>query len=295
MMREQLEYRFVKLFLWFAKVLPISFIYSLVKGLAFLIYHIDGKRRALTILNLTKAFPDKTSDEIEQLSKTVYSELSKTISEILLMFIDKFDIDSKIINIKEAIEKIGKIVAKSERGIILITAHFSNWELGAHFLAKHGLPALAVGRKGNNKLIEDNLTTPFRKKYGNGAVSKKKAMISLIKTLKSGGNIGLLIDQKSGSVNSAKVDFFGERAETTLSVASMKLKLDPMVLPIFIIRQPNGLYEMVINDPIEYIADEIENKEEKLEAMTLKYNQAIEKIVRVYPEQWFWMHNRWRR
>jgi KDO2-lipid IV(A) lauroyltransferase len=51
---------------------------------------------------------------------------------------------------------------------------------------------------------------------------------------------------------------------------------------------------MIINEPIDYVADEIEDKEEKLEAMTLKYNQVIEKTIRQYPEQWFWMHNRWR-
>jgi len=293
-MREQLEYRFVKLFLWLAKILPASFIYSSLKGLTLLIYRFDKKRRDLTIKNLSMAFPDKNMDEIEALSKDVYIELSKTVSEILLMFVDKFDIDAAVINLDEASQKIKRIASRSTKGIILITAHFSNWELGAHFLAKHGLPALAVGRKGNNKLIEENITTPFRKKYGNGAVSKKKAMLSLIKTLKSGGNIGLLIDQKSGAINSAKVDFFGKKAETTLSVASMKLRLDPMVLPIFIVRQEDGRYEMIINEPIDYIASEIEDGDKKLEAMTLKYNQAIEEIVRKYPQQWFWMHNRWR-
>jgi KDO2-lipid IV(A) lauroyltransferase len=106
--------------------------------------------------------------------------------------------------------------------------------------------------------------------------------------------VGLLIDQKSGGSHSAKVDFFGKPAETTLSVASLKLKLDPLIVPIFVVRESDGLYELVIHDPVEYIADEIEDHQKKLEAMTLKYNKVIEDIIRKYPSQWFWMHNRWR-
>jgi len=293
-MRERLEYILVKLFLWLAKVLPKSFIYNVIKAMTLLVYHLDKKRRNLTIKNLTMAFPEKNREEVTELSKTVYMELSKTITEILLMFTGKFDIDKAVSNYEEAKNKLEEISKKSSNGVIVMTAHFSNWELAAHFLAKHGLPMLAIGRKGNNELIDTNITTPFREKYGNQAVSKKKAMISMIKQLKNSGNIGLLIDQKAGSLNSVKVDFFGQPAETTLSIASLKLKFDSLVVPIFIARQSDGLYEMIINEPIEYIAEELEDKEKKLEAMTLKYNQTIEEVIRKYPSQWFWMHNRWR-
>ena len=293
-MREKIEYSLVKLFLWLAKIAPISFVYTMMRGLTLFVYHLDKKRRNLTIQNLTMAFPEKAPEEILALSKEVYVQLSKTISEILLMFTGQFDIDKAIKNQEEAKKKLQDISQNSPHGVIVMTAHFSNWELAAHFLAKNGLPMLAIGRKGNNKLIDTNITTQFREKYGNDAISKKKAMSAIIKRLKSAGNVGLLIDQKSGSLNSAKVDFFGQPAETTLSVASLKLKFNPLVVPIFITRQSDGLYEMIIKEPIEYVADEIEDKEKKLEAMTLKYNQIIEEIIRQYPSQWFWMHNRWR-
>lgn len=293
-MREKTEYAFVKLFLWFAKIAPKSFIYAVMKVLTLLVYHGDKKRRNLTIVNLTMAFPAKAPEEIKALSKEVYIELSKTIAEILLMFTERFDIDKAIKNADEAKKKLHSIAQNSPQGVIVMTAHFSNWELAAHFLAKHGLPMLAIGRKGNNRLIEANITTPFREKYGNTAASKDKAMLLMMKRLKAKGNVGLLIDQKTGGSHSAKIDFFGKPAETTLSVASLKLKLNPSVIPIFIVRESDGSYEMVINEPIDYVADEIEDTQKKLEAMTLKYNKVIEEIVRKYPAQWFWMHNRWR-
>ena len=293
-MREKIEYAFVKLFLWLAKIAPKSFIYATMKSLTLLVYHLDKKRRNLTITNLTMAFPEKTSEEIAVLSKEVYTELSKTISEILLMFTGQFDIDKAIKNVDEAKEKLQDIAQNSPNGVIVMTAHFSNWELAAHFLAKNGLPMLAIGREGNNKLIDQKITIPFRNKYGNRATSKDNAMLAMAKTLKKGDAVGLLIDQKAGQLNSVKVDFFGTIAETTLSVAMLKLKFNPLVVPIFIARQSDGMYEMIINTPIDYVADEIEDKEKKLEAMTLKYNQAIEDVIRKYPAQWFWMHNRWR-
>ncbi len=293
-MREKIEYAFVRLFLWLAKIAPKSFIYTMMKALTLLVYHVDKKRRHLTITNLTMAFPEKTSEEIHTLSKEVYSELSKTITEILLMFTGKFDIDNAIKNREEVKEKLQELAQNSPRGIVFMTAHFSNWELMAHFIAKNGLPMIVIGRKGNNRLIEENITTPFREKYGNSAASKDKAMLSMMKRLKAKGNVGLLIDQKSGGSHSAKLDFFGNPAETTLSVASLKLKLDPLIVPVFVVRGSDGLYELVINEPVEYVAEEIEDGQKKLEAMTLRYNQAIEDIVKQYPAQWFWMHNRWR-
>lgn len=294
-MREQIEYRLVKLFLWLAKRIPKIFIYALMKWLAILIYHLDKNRRTLTIQNLSTAFPEKTPKEIKVLAKEVYKQISITISEILLMFVGEFDIDKAIKNQKEAKERLEYIRGNAPHGIIVMTAHFSNWELAAHFLAKNGLPMLAIGRKGNNRLIENNLTKPFREKYGNHAVSKGKAMLAMIRKLKNAGNVGILIDQKSGRENGVKVDFFGEPAETTVSIATLKLKFDPLVLPIFLVRDHDGEYEMVIGESIDYRADEIQEEQEKLKAMTLYYNQAIESMVRQYPSQWLWMHNRWRR
>jgi len=294
MMREALEYRLVKLFLWLSKIAPKSFIYASMKMFSLMAYHLIGRRRKLTIQNLSMAFPLKSKEEIKLLSKQVYVELSKTISEILLMFVERFDIDAAVRNSQEAKQKLENIVKNSPQGIIVVTAHFSNWELAAHFLAKHGLSMLAIGRKGNNKLIDTNLTLPFRERYGNEAVYKKKAMMGMIRRLKKAGNVGLLIDQKSGSMHSVKVDFFGKPAETTLSIASLKLKFDALVVPMFVVRGEDGRYEMLIHDSVDYVATELEDQEKKLEAMTLKYTKIIEEIIEKYPAQWFWMHNRWR-
>jgi KDO2-lipid IV(A) lauroyltransferase len=291
-MREKIEYFIVRFLLSIAKVLPKGVLYKLFRYLTLLVYHLDKKRRNLTITNLKMALNLDEEDAIK-LSKDVYIELSKTITEIVLMFVDRFDIDSAIINKDEAIAKIDKLLANSPNGIIAMTAHFSNWELLAQFLARHGLKMMVVGREGNNKLIEHNITTPLRRKYGNDTVYKHKAMMAMFKTLKKGGNVGILIDQKAKkNNNSVMVNFFGQSASTTTVVAMLKQKFDPLVVPFFVARESDGRYNLIIQDAIESNCQDDSTK--CLEEMTQSYNDAMQEVISRYPSQWFWMHNRWR-
>lgn len=292
-MRENIEYFAVKFLLWCASWMPKSWIYGIVKAIAIVLYYILPKRRRLVYNNLKNVFPQLSKNELDRFAKKVYDNLSQSVAEILLMFVDRFDIDSAIINFDEAIEKINEI-SSQKRGVILFTAHFSNWELLAHFISKHGLPFLVVGREGTNKIIDKNITIPFRNKYGNRAVYKNKAMISMAKALKNRETIGMLIDQKTGGTHSAKIEFFGQKASTTLSTAALKLKFDPLIIPTYVVREKMGYYRMYIDKPLEYTADEIEDENEKMKAMTLRYNRALEHMILRAPEQWFWMHNRWK-
>ena len=292
-MRERIEYILVKMLLGIAKIAPRSFMYAFFKTIALLLYKLDRKRREITIQNLSSAYPQKSREDVKKLSRQVYIELSETVTEILLMFVDRFDIDSAIVNKDDVIAKIHYLNQNSSNGIIAMTAHFSNWELLAHFLAKHGLQMLVIGREGNNKLIEKYITTPFRQKYGNGSAFKDNAMITMVKRLKKGGNVGILIDQKAGHLNSVNVDFFGQKAETTTSIAMLKQKLDSLVVPFFIARVAKGQYKIIIEVPVEYEGDM--NTEESFEKMTAQYNAVMESVIKAYPAQWFWMHNRWRR
>ncbi|MDY0194470.1 MAG: lysophospholipid acyltransferase family protein [Sulfurovaceae bacterium] len=292
-MRENIEYFAVKFLLWCASWMPKSWIYSTIKAIAIVLYFILPKRRRLVYNNLKNVFPQLSKNELERFSKKVYDNLSQSVAEILLMFVDRFDIDKAIINFDEAIEKINEI-SSHKRGVMLFTAHFSNWELLAHFISKHGLPFLVIGREGTNKIIDKNITIPFRSKYGNRAAYKKKAMIAMAKALKNRETIGMLIDQKTGGTHSAKIEFFGQKASTTLSMSALKLKFDPLIIPTYVVREKRGCYRMYIDKPLEYTADEIEDEKEKMKAMTLRYNQALETMILRAPEQWFWMHNRWK-
>ncbi len=293
-MKDKLEFYTVKIFIYFLGLLPKSYIYKALKIIAKLFFKFEKRRSKLTVINLKTAYPNKSEEEIRQLALSSYESVAITLAEIILMLHDRINLNDMVEDSQEFLRKMELYTKDAKNGVIIITAHFSNWGLAAEFLPFHGYPMLAIGREGNNKLIEKNITTPFREKYGNKNIYKKNALFGIIKTLKRGKLVGLLYDQKAGGENSIKVNFFGLPADTTKSLAELKLKFNPKILPVFFAREKNGKYTPIIYEPVEYTADEEVNLEEKTKKITQKYNDILEEVIRTYPEQWFWMHNRWR-
>ena len=290
---QRVQYLFVGLFLGMAKYLPVSFIYGMSHFFGLVGFYLMKKRTQTAIKNLQRIY-GWDQNKATSFAKEVYGQLSQTIAEMLLMVVDRFDIDRAILNLDEAKTALAQLSARSENGIIFVTAHYSNWELLAQFMGKYGFPMLIIGRKGSNAFIDQKITLPFRHRYGNRAVHKDKAMVTMAKTLKKGEFVGMLIDQKTGGTHAAKIPFMGKEASTTLSTASLKLKFDPLVVPISIVRESRGRYRVYVDEVVAYTADEYSEEKEKLKAMSLRYNQAIETMISRDLHQWFWMHNRWK-
>ncbi|SMC10147.1 lysophospholipid acyltransferase family protein [Nitratiruptor tergarcus] len=267
-MREWFEYGVAKTLLAFSRILPQSLLYALFEGLATLYYYIDSKRRELTKENLQHAGFSPS------LALQSYCEIAKSLTEMLLIFTGRFDFTK----IK------GEFKLKSSKPKIFVTAHFGNWEALAHYMAQQGYPMAVVGREGNNKLIERNITTPFRQLYGNKLVYKEGAMRKLIASLKKGENIGLLIDQKAGN-DGIDTTFFGRRCKTVPTIAMLAKRFDVEVVPIFLAREKDGF---------KIIQKEFSCEGCDIKEFTQKLNDIIEEVVREYPTQWFWMHNRWK-
>ena len=287
------EYAAVKTLIGIAAIVPRSWIYGLMRGISLLFYRLSKKRRMITIDNLLHAFPEMSREDVEKLSKEVYIELSITVSDILLMLTGRLEADTMVENYDEALEKLARLKEKYHNGIIFMGAHFSNWELPPLFASRHGFPMTVIGRKGDNRMLDERLVLPFRSKYGNQTVYKKKAGISMLRTLRQGGTVGLLIDQKVNKENGFLVPFFGREAFTTHAVAMLKLKVDAAIIPISMPRLSRGRYRLNIGQAMDYRAEGVEGEEEKLLKMTERYNQVLEAIIREYPAQWLWMHDRW--
>jgi KDO2-lipid IV(A) lauroyltransferase len=291
---KQLEYRIVLAFVALAKILPKSWLYGLFHGLGVLLFWTLKKRRQTALNNLARAYPDCSENTITTLAKANFTATARTVADILLLLNERFDMEAHIVNGEEVLAHLNALQERHSKSIIFTTAHFSNWELLAQFLAKHGYPMTAVGRRGTNRLIEYNLTTPFRERYGNKNIFKQHAMTHMVKTLRNGGNVGLLIDQKANARSGAKTTFFGLPCYTTTSVASMKLRYDALVVPMFILREKEGNYRILFEGEANPSLPQTLSKEEKVVALTQHYNDIFERTVRQTPEQWFWMHNRWK-
>jgi KDO2-lipid IV(A) lauroyltransferase len=291
---QRTEYLVVLFFVKLSKILPLSFVFTIFDLLGLLFFWLLKSRRKLAISNLSYAYPQKSQKEIYDLAKANFKSVAKTAAEILLLFCKRKKSEDFLINKDEILKKMREITKDNKNGIVFLTAHFGNWEILADFLAMSGYSMVVIGREGDNKLIEKNLTKPFRERNGNQNAYKKEAMSKMVKTLKNGGNVGLLIDQKAGKINSVEAEFFGRKCDTTISIASMKLRYDSIVIPMFAIRQKSGKYHIAFDGAVAYNADDKNDKNDKIKALTQRYNDALEKAIRKAPEQWFWMHDRWK-
>ena len=294
-MREKLEYTLLNVFLFIIKILPSKISYNLFKFLALLLFKFDKKRSKITLTNLSLSYPTKSKKELIIIAKESYISAFYVLLESLFVMsgkMSKDDIQKLIINPQE-IKKLQKLQENSTKGIIVISGHFGSWELMAHFLGLNDFKLNVIAREGNNSLIDKRFTKPYREMFGNTQFYKSGAALFMAKALKRNENIALLIDQKTDPKNASIVNFFGRACRTTNSVAQLKLKFDPIIVPVFVVRVDGG-YKLIINEPVEYIAKECEDKKEKIDAITQKYNDEIQKVIEQYTNQWFWMHSRWK-
>lgn len=288
-MREKIEYFIVLSVIKISKFLPKFAVFALLKFFAVILFWVLKSRRKLAINNILAAYKDFDFKKAKSLAKANFISISQTVAEVLLLINDRINLDDIIQNGESAVKKVKELTKNNKNGIIFVTAHFGNWEFLAHYFATKGFPASVVGRYGNNSLIEDNITFPFRHKFGNDLIYKDDAMRNMIKLLKNHGNLGILTDQKTGNF---KAEFFGRKCYTTKSVATLFLKFNPVIIPIFAKRIDKTKFEIIVEKFPEIPSNLSKNEAELF--ITQTCNDIFENIVRSAPEQWFWMHNRWR-
>lgn len=288
-MREKIEYFIVLFVIKISKFLPKFAVFALLKFFAVILFWVLKSRRKLAINNILAAYKDFDFKKAKSLAKANFISISQTIAEVLLLINGRINLDDVMQNGESAVKKVKELTKNNKNGIIFVTAHFGNWEFLAHYFATKGFPVSVVGRYGNNSLIEDNITFPFRHKFGNDLIYKDDAMRNMIKLLKNHGNLGILTDQKTGNF---KAEFFGRKCYTTKSVATLFLKFNPVIIPIFAKRIDKMKFEIIVEKFPEIPSNLSKNEAELF--ITQTCNDIFENIVRSAPEQWFWMHNRWR-
>jgi len=293
-MKQKLAYYFIISLLFLGKILPKRTIYKLSHWILMLYYRAKPKRVGIMHGNIKRVFPEKSEEEIVAFGNKVYLELSKTVAECVLLYHDRIDVDRMVINTDEVLEKLERLATDSERGFLIVTGHYSNWELLGEFLGYHGFSVMNIVRKFPSLDLDEKIITPFRERHGNQMVEKEGAMIPMVKALKAGKNISLLIDQVVQPPNGVVVDLFGYQTAATKVIAMLKLKYDPLVVPIFITRIGDERFEVVVHDPVEVVFDGGLPEEEKIVVMTQAYYDIIEEQIRQAPTQWLWLYNRWK-
>jgi KDO2-lipid IV(A) lauroyltransferase len=170
-------------------------------------------------------------------------------------------------------------------GVFVLSAHFGHWEVAAQWLAVHGFPQALVYRPLENPFMEAELAAA-RTRFGSSLIPKSGATRGIMKTLRKGEIVDILIDQKSDLEHSVIVDFLGIPTPTTPSLAKFVLATGATVAPLFSYPKGTG-YEFTIEPPIRA------GPGDTTTTLTQKYNDALSCAILARPELWFWFHDRW--
>jgi len=173
------------------------------------------------------------------------------------------------------------------RGILLLTAHYGNWELLA---ASHALTpfALSVVMRPLDHPLLDRVVARFRERSGVELITKRRGLRDVLEALRRGRMVGILLDQNASRGQGVFAPFFGVPASTSKSLAVISLRTGAPVIPVFIRRQPDGRHRVEIEPAVPPPPDG------DVVAYTASFNRAIEAAIRQAPEQWFWLHRRWK-
>jgi KDO2-lipid IV(A) lauroyltransferase len=286
----------MKLIKYFFQFLFIIFFFSLFKIFGFKIsskiggklFEIIGpifRSKKLIHTNIKKAFPKNNSVEIKKLTKLMWNNYGRVFAEYMFIRDFRFEkIDSKIEIIgQEILDEI----KKSNKPVVFISGHFSNFELMAMHIEKAGIELSAIYRPLNNIFL-NRIMEKIRKKYICKNQIKKgiAGTRELIKFQRNNYSIALMIDQRVSE--GEKVNFFNQEAYTTTIPAQLAKKFDMPIVPIFIERVNDTNFKIKISKPLNFL------KSDSIKDITCKLNVIIEEMILKNPTQWIWSHNRWK-
>ncbi len=254
-----------------------------------LLFQILGRERRRTVRHLTVAYGEEKSEkEIQAMAKQVFLHFITTIVDLIQMpkLLNK-GLDHLITS--EGMEHINKAMA-SGRGTIMITGHFGNWELLGAWLVRHGIPLKVVGTTLYDPRL-DKIVVETRNCAGYTNIPRGKGTREIIRSLKEGAAIGMLIDQDT-RVQGDFVNFYGKPTYTPTGPAVLARKFNIPIIPIFMWMRDDFTYHIECGKPLALV--KTDNGENDIVTNTQKCSDTYEQIIRRFPTQWAWMHQRWK-
>lgn len=253
------------------------------------VYYLLPEYRNITIDNLDLALgKEKSPKEIRNIAKAVFKNIGKSAAELVnFPKINENNI-ADFVTLKNR-QILDEAFSKG-KGIIIITAHIGNWELMAAALRLNNYPGVTVGRRIYFDKY-DNYLNYLRKTHDVNVIYRDDSPRKILKVLKENRIVGIVADQDVDSVEGVFVNFFGRPAYTPAGPAAIAKTSGAALIPVFIIRK-NGRHELVIEEPIE-LAD-TGDKPGDIIKNTQKWSDVVESYIKRYPEQWVWMHKRWK-
>jgi KDO2-lipid IV(A) lauroyltransferase len=240
--------------------------------------------------HLEIAFPDLEKKELKRLMDRIASHFGKQLAEVAWLWRAEPSDVEKICDV-EGLDLLFEALDQG-RGAIMATGHLGNWELLNARLAVAGVPITLAVRELDDSRVDD-LVMRLRTKFGSEVIHRSgSAGRELMRAISKGRGIGLLIDQDIPSIPGVFVPFFGRQAWTPSGAAVLALRMGCPLLTGFIHRRPDGSHVIKIGPTLP--APDGDMLSERVTELTATATAAVEWNIRAWPEQWVWMHRRWR-
>jgi Kdo2-lipid IVA lauroyltransferase/acyltransferase len=288
-LRYRLEYALAWIFLKFIGALPRPLARAVGISLAWAVYLLHGKLRRVGKRNLEMVFPEKSRKERARILRGVFTSLGRQLAEVSLYRRYTRQNVSKIV-VYEGFENYERALARG-KGVLFLTAHLGAWELSAFAHSLYGYPLGVLMRALDNPYL-DRLARTYRTLHGNKTVDKDFAR-GLISAMRKGETVGVLMDTNMIASQGVFVDFFGIQACTASGIARIALRTDAAVVPGFTIWDPMLKKYRLRFDPAAQLI-RTGDTEADVVANTALFTKIIEDYVRRYPDQWLWVHRRWK-
>lgn len=262
---------------------PLGRLLGLSLGLADFHHHRIVRR------NLAFAYPELSAAERRRLAWRVFQNYGINLVEFFQMrFVRREDVVRRLrlIGFEHVVSAL-----RQRRGMIAVSGHLGSWEVGMQVMpCVLGVKLTGVAKKFKSRIVESQVHAA-RTRFGNEILYKKDALADMTRVLRGGGVLGLLVDMARRQ-DGVEIEFFGKRATATPAAAMLALRCRCPVVPMLCAREADGSLSVHAEPALEMLrtkdlrADLIEN--------TQRITDAVERMVRRYPEQWFWLMKRWK-
>jgi KDO2-lipid IV(A) lauroyltransferase len=285
-------YLAVRLVVCFVQALSPRVAFKFAELLGWLVYRVDKRHRAVAAENICFAFPELAHDpaRVDRLVRATYRHFLLVAVEMMLIP-RKMHVTSwrRYADMYRGTGMIGSMFAP--RACLMVTAHFGNWEISGRLTGLFGVKSFAIARVLDNPYLERFLKR-FRQGAGQTIIAKKDDFDRLTEVLGKNAKVGTLADQDAGS-RGVFVNFFGRLASTHKAVALMAMEFDAPLVVVGVPRVGEPMFYAVecedVIDPREYAS-----RPDAVKAITERYTAALERLIRRHPEQYFWLHRRWK-
>lgn len=271
-------------------LLPLRVSLWIGRRLGDLTYYLKKNRRKIALINLKAALgANYNYKQLEEITRKTFQSACQTLVE--LMNFPKINIHYVNKYIKfENLDRIDKALEKG-KGVIHLTAHFGNWELSSFAASLKGYHLKVFAREQKYPRL-NQLLNKYRELSGCKVIPKGMALRELIRSLHANEIIGMVGDQHAGA-SGLEINFFNRLASTATGAMEVALRTKAVLLPSFIIRENNIYHRIIVETPLEL--SDTGNADLDIKNGLEKFNTLLEKYIIKNPEQWLWVHKRWKR